>query len=84
MANTNDAPVVSAPISDQTAQEDVPFQFTVLANTFADVDLGDTLSYAATRTDGSALPAWLGFNPTTRMFTGHRPPGRSATPWQSG
>ena len=39
-------------------------------NIFADVDLGDTLTYSATLADGSALPAWLSFNSTTRTFSG--------------
>ena len=36
------------------------FQFA--ANTFADVDVGDTLTYSATLADGAALPGWLTFN----------------------
>jgi len=42
----------------------------VAADTFTDVDIGDALSYAATRADGSALPAWLTFNASTRTFSG--------------
>ena len=37
---------------------------------FVDVDNGDTLTLSATRADGSALPAWLSFNVTTRTFSG--------------
>ena len=40
------------------------------ANTFTDVDSGDSLTYTATASDGSQLPAWLSFNPATRTFSG--------------
>ncbi len=63
--NVNDAPTVAHVIFDRAAVESVPFSFTVPANTFTDVDAGDTLTYSA---DG--LPAWLSFNPGTRTFTG--------------
>ena len=44
------------------------FQFNT--NVFADVDVGDTLSYTATDVGGSALPSWLTFNAATRTFSG--------------
>ncbi|TAV82630.1 DUF4082 domain-containing protein, partial [Rhizobium leguminosarum] len=37
---------------------------------FTDVDSGETLAYTATAADGTALPAWLAFNATTRTFSG--------------
>jgi trimeric autotransporter adhesin len=55
---------------DQQATEDAPFSLVVPTGTFADVDLGDTLTYSATLADGAALPTWLSFNPATRTFTG--------------
>jgi predicted outer membrane repeat protein len=61
----NDAPVVASPIPDQSATEDVPFSFTFSANTFADVDAGDTLSYSV-----GSLPGWLTFDAGTRTFSG--------------
>jgi Ca2+-binding RTX toxin-like protein len=70
VANTNDAPEVGAGITAQSATEDSAFSYTVAANAFADVDAGDTLSYSATMADGSALPAWLSFDATTRTFSG--------------
>jgi hypothetical protein len=70
VANVNDAPTVANPIANQAAIEDAVFSFTVPASAFADVDLGDTLSYGATLTDGSALPSWLTFDATTRTFSG--------------
>ncbi|MBG1269270.1 ELWxxDGT repeat protein [Nostoc sp. WHI] len=65
VANTNDPPVVTNPIADQTATEDTVFSFTLPANTFADVDAGDNLTYSATLENGDPLPSWLSFNGTT-------------------
>ena len=51
------------------------------ANTFsdADSDIGDTLTYAVTLADGSALPSWLTFNAATRTLSGtpHQAASRS-------
>jgi Ca2+-binding RTX toxin-like protein len=70
VTNANDAPTLANAIADQNATEASAFSFTVPLNTFADVDAGDTLSYTASRADGSALPSWLAFNATTRTFSG--------------
>ena len=70
VSNVNDAPVVDNPIADQFALDDALFTFTVPADTFADVDLGDSLTYDATLADGTALPAWLSFDPATMTFSG--------------
>ncbi len=61
----NDAPTVANIIPDQVATEDSAFTFTFAANTFSDVDAGDSLTYTA-----SGLPSWLSFDPATRTFTG--------------
>jgi len=37
---------------------------------FVDPNAGDTVTYTATRSDGSALPAWLVFDPATRTLSG--------------
>ena len=68
--NTNDVPTVANAVADQTANEDATFSFTVPANAFSDVDVGDRLTYSATLADGSALPAWLRFDAATRIFSG--------------
>ena len=65
----NDPIAVSQPLANQTALEDQPFAFIFAANTFYD-DEGDSLTYIATLKDGTALPAWLNFNASTRTFTG--------------
>jgi Ca2+-binding RTX toxin-like protein len=70
--NTNDRPTLAVPITDQTAAEDSAFTLTIPGTTFADEDVihGDVLTYQATLADGSPLPAWLSFNPTTRTLSG--------------
>ncbi|RLJ61449.1 putative Ig domain-containing protein, partial [Sulfurisoma sediminicola] len=70
IANSNDAPTVANPIADQIAAENQPFALTVPMTTFADVDVGDTLALSATLANGAALPAWIGFDPATRTFSG--------------
>ncbi|MFY9315042.1 MAG: putative Ig domain-containing protein [Burkholderiales bacterium] len=74
VSGTNDVPVVANPIADQNAAAGKPFSFTFDAGTFSDIDAGDSLSYAASLADGSALPSWLSFDAATRTFTG-TPPG---------
>jgi VCBS repeat-containing protein len=66
----NDAPVLAAQTAAQNATVGSAFSLVLPAGTFTDVDSGDTLSYAATLADGTALPAWLSFNATTRTFSG--------------
>ncbi|MFT2214626.1 DUF4082 domain-containing protein [Rhizobium giardinii] len=66
----NDAPVLAAQTANQTATVGSAFSLVLPANTFTDVDSGETLTYAATAADGSALPAWLSFNAATRTFSG--------------
>jgi hypothetical protein len=58
-------PTVANPVLDQNATEDALFTYTVPANTFTDVDNADTLTYTT-----GARPNWLGFDATTRTFTG--------------
>src|SRR3954447_12291851 len=70
VANVNDAPVLANAIADQTASEDGMFSFVLPANTFADIDAGDSFSISATMEDGSALPSWLNFDAATGTFSG--------------
>jgi Ca2+-binding RTX toxin-like protein len=70
LAARNDAPTVSTATQTQSATEDTIWTYTIPAATFADVDAGDTLSYSASLSNGSALPAWLSFNAATRTFSG--------------
>ena len=68
----NDAPVVAAPTADQRINEDTPWSFQVPAGAFKDVESAN-LTYTATLANGSSLPAWLGFNASTRTFAGTPP-----------
>ena len=70
VGNVNDAPVLAQAIANLAARQASPLQFQLPAATFADADMGDTLRYSATLTDGSALPAWLIFDAQTREFSG--------------
>ena len=67
---TNAAPTVANEIGDRTATVGTFFSYLIPANTFADTDTGDTLTYTATKGDDSALPSWLGFNATTVLLSG--------------
>ncbi|MBQ4774160.1 hypothetical protein F9U44_21985, partial [Pectobacterium versatile] len=69
VTNVNDAPVVSGTIPAQNIAQGGSLNITVPAGTFTDPD-GDTLTLSATLADGTALPAWLSFNPATGTFSG--------------
>ncbi len=66
----NHPPVVANPISNQSIKSGSALNFVLAANTFTDPDAGDVLSYSATLANGTILPTWLTFNPTTRTFAG--------------
>ncbi|MBE9127752.1 VCBS repeat-containing protein, partial [Coleofasciculus sp. LEGE 07081] len=70
ITGVNDAPTVASAIANQVATEDTPLSFTIPADTFNDVDAGDTLSYTATLENGDPLPTWLSFNAATGTFIG--------------
>lgn len=65
VTNINEAPTVANVIPDQNATEDAAFSFPFAANAFADVDVGDSLTYST-----GSLPSWLSFDPGTRTFSG--------------
>ncbi|MDO8812807.1 MAG: putative Ig domain-containing protein [Gallionella sp.] len=69
----NDAPILVAPLADQNFTFDKHFSWQMPEGSFIDIDQGDTLGYAATLADGSALPDWLGFDAATRIFSGETP-----------
>ncbi|MFZ5636354.1 MAG: putative Ig domain-containing protein [Pseudomonadota bacterium] len=68
--SANRAPVVSVPLDDQYAYSDYEFYYQIPANSFTDPD-NNPLTYTATLSNGSALPAWLSFNAATRTFQGY-------------
>ena len=65
----NDAPVLAAQTTAQSAVIGQAYSFTLPTGTFTDVDNGDSLTYVATDSTGAAL-TWLSFNAMTRVFTG--------------
>lgn len=66
----NAAPEVLRSIEGQSASVGTPFTFTVPADTFGDDTPGDELRFSASLEDGTALPAWLTFNASSRSFSG--------------
>jgi LPXTG-site transpeptidase (sortase) family protein len=70
--SANVAPSIYAPILDQSGQRGVLWTFQFAANTFDDAD-NDPLTYTASLSNGSPLPAWLTFEPATRTFSGTPP-----------
>ncbi len=70
VTNTNDAPVLSSPIADQTTAANGSFSFSVPSNSFTDPDFNDRLTLSASLASGQALPLWLSFNPQTNQFSG--------------
>ncbi len=75
----NDAPVVATPLANHGATAGQAFSFALPAGSFTDADTGDSLAYSATLADGSALPAWLAFNPGTGTFSGTAPGAAGGT-----
>ena len=69
LSGTNTPPTVANIIPDQSATVSTSFSYTFPDTTFADADL-DTLTYSATKADGTALPMWLTFTAGTRTFSG--------------
>ena len=64
-----DAPELQNALADQSVDEEVAFNWQLPADTFMDRD-GDALTYSATLSDGSELPAWITFDANTRTFSG--------------
>ena len=68
--NVNDPPVLNTPIRQQRRNLiNSNTQLILDADTFVDPDISDSLTYSATQYDGSSLPSFLTFNPTTRAFS---------------
>ncbi|WP_277481372.1 malectin domain-containing carbohydrate-binding protein [Catalinimonas alkaloidigena] len=89
LPDPSNAPSVANPLQDLAFAEGGTFTFQVPVNAFAD-DANDHLTYHATLSDGSNLPAWLIFEPLEQIFTGNPQAGElsealsikvSATDW---
>jgi hypothetical protein len=70
VVNVNDAPQLALPLADHSVEAGSGFALTLEEGMFTDVDAGDALAYAASRSDGAALPGWLSFDAVARTFTG--------------
>lgn len=70
LLETNQSPILSAPLLDQTILQGNNFSYVVNPTTFTDPDVGDFLTYKATLADGTSLPSWLNFDANTLTFTG--------------
>ena len=70
VAGANTPPELTEPVADAVASAGQPFLLDLPDTLFADPDEGDMLTVTATRADGGALPAWLGFDPATLAFSG--------------
>lgn len=67
---SNSKPQLVNSIPDQQLRVKESLSYQVPSNTFYDADAGDTATYTAELSSGAALPAWLSFNATTRVFSG--------------
>ncbi|MBF0155678.1 MAG: putative Ig domain-containing protein, partial [Magnetococcales bacterium] len=70
VTHPNHAPTASQSLVNWSATEDAAFLGLLPTALFQDVDPDDRLTYTATRTDGSALPTWLHFDPATLSLSG--------------
>jgi trimeric autotransporter adhesin len=75
---TNNAPILVRPLADGEVQSNKSFCWKIPDCNFKDIDQGDTLTFTATRADGSALPDWLRFDAKTRTFSGVAPKKETA------
>ena len=72
------APTVANAIPNQTATVAAAWSYVVPANTFADLN-GDTLTLSATLGNGSALPGYIVFTPSTSTFSKAAAAGSAGT-----
>ncbi|WP_418153087.1 VCBS domain-containing protein [Litorimonas sp. RW-G-Af-16] len=66
----NDRPIVTRNTPLQELPFDEAYSFTLPANTFVDVDTGDSLTLSASVAGGGELPDWLSFDAATGTFSG--------------
>ncbi|MCX6840025.1 MAG: lamin tail domain-containing protein [Verrucomicrobia bacterium] len=65
----NQPPVLASSLPSQSATKGAAFSYVVPLNTFADPE-SQPLTYSATLSDNSPLPAWLSFTAGTRTLAG--------------
>jgi len=69
-ANNNHSPTVNTFLPTLSAKAGSAFSYTVPLNTITDPDVWDSITYRISMQDGSAVPAWLTFDPATRTMSG--------------
>ncbi|MDQ1834352.1 putative Ig domain-containing protein [Massilia scottii] len=67
---TNSMPQINGSFGWLQAREGSLFSFTIPDGMYTDVDSWQRLTYSAKMPDGSALPAWLKFDPVARTLSG--------------
>jgi len=68
--NTNDVPDSPDVPINQSMEEDSTISFIISDATFKDPDIGDFIvTYEMVLIDGTPLPSWMTFDPTTREFS---------------
>ncbi|MFN9545708.1 MAG: putative Ig domain-containing protein [Cyanobacteriota bacterium] len=69
-AQVNTPPSPASALADQQVAAGEAFSFIIPLNTFTDPDPEDQLFYSLRTASGAALPAWLTFDPLTRLIHG--------------
>jgi hypothetical protein len=67
---TNFTPWIKSPLQNKSFTKGSFFKFQIPDNTFYDDDGNNTLNYTATLNNANRLPAWLNFDPRSRIFSG--------------
>lgn len=67
--DVNDAPVAGAPLAPFVGKEQEAWTYSLPEGSFADEDVGDTLTYSAKLADGQPLPTWLRINSQTGQLS---------------
>jgi len=67
---TNFTPWIKSPIQNKSFTKGSFFKFQIPDNTFCDDDGNNTLNYFATLNNAKQLPAWLTFDPRSKIFSG--------------
>jgi Ca2+-binding RTX toxin-like protein len=70
LASGEHAPQVNTFLPTLTARAGTAFSYTVPANTVVDPDSWDFITYGVKMANGSAVPAWLTLDPSTRLLAG--------------
>ncbi|MDQ1919813.1 calcium-binding protein [Massilia pseudoviolaceinigra] len=78
-ANHNSPPTVKSYLPTLQAKANALFSYTVPVDTVTDPDVWDTVTYSVKMAGGAALPAWLTFDPVTRVLSGTPAAGNIGT-----